>query len=40
MIKLLDKTESPWHETGLFSNKDEGPVVLKTLKQITLDQDY
>ncbi len=34
-----DKTESPWHETNLFSTKDEGPIVVKQLHKYTEQED-
>lgn len=36
----VDKTESAWHETNLFSTKDEGPLVVKQLLKIKSEDKF
>lgn len=37
---MTDKTESPWADSKLLYNEQEGPVVIKLFKQIKTDEQH
>jgi hypothetical protein len=37
---VTDKTESPWADSKLLYNEQEGPLVFKLFKQIKTDEQH